>query len=115
MNDELKDTKDFLQNISDNIHYFVRDSLPDNWVFAWTNRSKISISSGFGFMLPILFLKFILNQIFRTFFNDDKYPIQKSIYQSRITNSVAHLIALLFWKFCSVLHILPTSKKFYFS
>ena len=98
MNDELKDTKDFLQNISDNIHYFVRDSLPDNWVLLGQIVLK------FLFLLVLVYvtdfiLKFILNQIFRTFFNDDKYPIQKSIYQSRITNSVAHLIALLFVSF----------------
>ena len=98
MNDELKDTKDFLQNISDNIHYFVRDSLPDNWVLLGQIVLK------FLFLLVLVYvtdfiLKFILNQIFRTFFNDDKYPIQKSIYQSKITNSVAHLIALLFVSF----------------
>ena len=98
MNDELKDTKDFLQNISDTIHYAVRDSLPDNWVLLGQIVLK------FLFLLALIYvtdfiLKFILNQIFRTFFNDDKYPIQKSIYQSKITNSVAHLIALLFGSF----------------
>ncbi len=98
MNDELKDTKDFLQNISDTIHYAVRDSLPDNWVLLGQIVLK------FLFLLALIYvtdfiLKFILNQIFRNFFNDDKYPIQKSIYQSRITNSVAHLIALLFGSF----------------
>ena len=98
MNDELKDTKDFLQNISDHIHYAVRDTLPDNWVLLGQIVLK------FLFLLALIYitdfiLKFILNQIFRTFFNKDQYPIQKSIYQSRITNSVAHLIALLFGSF----------------
>ena len=78
MNDELKDTKDFLQNISDTIHYAVRDSLHDNWVLLGQIVLK------FLFLLALIYitdfiLKFILNQIFRTFFNDDKYPIQKSI------------------------------------
>ena len=98
MNDELKDTKDFLQNISDHVHYAVRDTLPDNWVLLGQIVLK------FLFLLALIYitdfiLKFILNQIFRTFFNKDQYPIQKSIYQSRITNSVAHLIALLFGSF----------------
>lgn len=98
MNDELKDTKDFLQNISDHIHYAVRDTLPDNWVLLGQIVLK------FLFLLALIYitdfiLKFILNQIFRTFFNKDQYPIQKSIYQSRMTNSVAHLIALLFGSF----------------
>ncbi|UFK99009.1 mechanosensitive ion channel family protein [Kaistella faecalis] len=98
MNDELKDTKDFLQNISDNIHYAVRDSLPDNWVLLGQITLKFLFLLGLVYVTDFI-LKFLLNQIFRTFFNDDKYPIQKSIYQSKITNSVAHLIALLFGSF----------------
>ena len=98
MNDELKDTKDFLQNISDHIHYAVRDSLPDNWVLLGQIVLKFLVLLALIYITDFI-LKFILNQIFRTFFNKDQYPIQKSIYQSRITNSVAHLIALLFGSF----------------
>lgn len=98
MNDELKDTKDFLQNISDNIHYLVRESLPDSGVLL------VQIILKFLFLVAIIYiadfvLKFILNQIFKIFFNKDKYPVLKSIYQSRITNSISHVFALLIGSF----------------
>lgn len=98
MNDELKDTKDFLQNISDNIHYLVRESLPDSGVLL------VQIILKFLFFVAIIYiadfvLKFILNQIFKIFFNKDKYPVLKSIYQSRITNSISHVFALLIGSF----------------
>ena len=32
MNNELKDTKDFLQTISDTLHFWLRDNFPDSWV-----------------------------------------------------------------------------------
>ena len=98
MNDELKDTKDFLQNISDYIHYSVRENLPDSAVLL------VQIILKFLFLVAIIYiadfiLKFILNQIFKIFFNKDKYPVLKSIYQSRITNSISHVFALLIGSF----------------
>lgn len=113
MNEELKGTKDFLQNISDSLHYFVRDSLPDNWVLL------VQIVLKFLFLVVLVYItdfvvKFVLNQIFKIFFNKDKYPVQKSIYQSRITNSVAHLVALLLGSFAlfSVFYRHPKSFIF---
>ena len=72
MNDELKDTKDFLQNISDYIHYSVRENLPDSAVLL------VQIILKFLFLVAIIYIadfivKFILNQIFKLFFNKDKY------------------------------------------
>lgn len=98
MNDELKDTKDFLQNISDYIHYLVRENLPDSGVLL------VQIILKFLFLLAIIYIadfivKFTLNQIFKIFFNKDKYPVLKSIYQSRITNSISHVFALLIGSF----------------
>lgn len=98
MNDELKDTKDFLQNISDYIHYSVRENLPDSAVLL------VQIILKFLFLVAIIYIadfivKFILNQIFKLFFNKDKYPVLKSIYQSRITNSISHVFALLIGSF----------------
>lgn len=98
MNDELKDTKDFLQNISDYIHYLVRENLPDSGVLL------VQIILKFLFLVAIIYIadfivKFTLNQIFKIFFNKDKYPVLKSIYQSRITNSISHVFALLIGSF----------------
>lgn len=113
MNDELKGTKDFLQNISDNIHYFVKDSLPDNWVLLGQIVLK------FLFLVLLVYIadfvvKFILNQVFKLFFNKDKYPVLKSIYQSRITNSFAHVAALLIGSFAlfSIFYRHPKSFVF---
>lgn len=113
MNDELKGTKDFLQNISDNIHYFVKDSLPDNWVLLGQIVLK------FLFLVLLVYIadfvvKFVLNQIFKLFFNKDKYPVLKSIYQSRITNSFAHVVALLIGSFAlfSIFYRHPKSFVF---
>ncbi len=113
MNDELKDTKDFLQNISDYIHYSVRENLPDSAVLL------VQIILKFLFLVAIIYIadfivKFILNQTFKIFFNKDKYPVLKSIYQSRITNSFSHLIALLFGSFAlfSIFYRHPKSFTF---
>lgn len=98
MNDELKDTKDFLQNISDSIHYFVKDSLPDDWVLLWQIILKFLLLIFIVYITDFIY-KFLLNHIFKIFFYKDKYPILKSVYLSRITNSFSHLIALLFGSF----------------
>ncbi|MCQ4034201.1 mechanosensitive ion channel family protein [Kaistella montana] len=113
MKDELKDTKDFLQRISDYIHYSVRDSLPDSWVLL------VQIILKFLFLVALVYVadfivKFLLNQIFKIFFNKDKYPVFKSIYQSRITNSISHVFALLIGSFAlfSIFYRHPKSFTF---
>lgn len=95
MNSELKDTKDFLQTISDSIHYWVRGNLPDSWVLFWQIVLKLLFLFLVIFLVGFL-VKMLVNGIFRVFFFKDKYPVLKSIYQSRITNSFANLMALLF-------------------
>lgn len=113
MNDELKGTKDFLQNISDNIHYFVKDSLPDNWVLLGQIVLKFLFLVALVYLTDFI-LKFIMNQIFKLFFDKDKYPVLKSIYQSRITNSFSHVMALLLGSFAlySVFYRHPKSFTF---
>jgi miniconductance mechanosensitive channel len=95
MNNELKDTKDFLQTISDYIHFFVRDNIPDNWVLLLQILFKFAFFIGIIYLLYFL-IKFLINTVFKLFYAKDKYPILKSIYQSKITNSFSHLMALLF-------------------
>lgn len=98
MNNELKDTKDFLQRISDLIHFFLRDNMPDNLVLLLQIILKFALFGALIYLLSFL-MKLLINTIFRVFFAKDKYPVLKSIYQSRITNSFSHLIALLFGSF----------------
>lgn len=98
MNKEITDTRDFLENISDYIHVFVKQNVGDSWVL------MLQIFLKFIFLIAILFVvdfifKLIINSVFKLFFDHDKYPISKSIYAAKITNSIGHIIALLFGSF----------------
>lgn len=94
MNDQLQETKNVIQELSEKLYIYITRISPAglDWVF------HIIVKLG---LLTIIFLlfdfifKFIINSIFRLFHNEKQFPILKSIYQSKITNSVAHLIALL--------------------
>lgn len=94
MNDQLQETKNVIQELSEQLYIYITRISPAglDWVF------HIIVKLG---LLTIVFLlfdfifKFIINSVFRLFHNEKQFPILKSIYQSRITNSVAHLIALL--------------------
>lgn len=94
MNDELKDTKDFLQNISDYIHVLVKQNSPDSWVLFLQILIKFAFFIGLIYLVDFLF-RLIINTIFKLFFDKDKYPVLKSIYAAKITNSISHLFALL--------------------
>ena len=98
MNNELKGTKDFLQTISDAIHFFAKDNIPDNWVLLVQILLKFAVFVALIYLIDFL-LKLIINTVFKVFYANDKYPVFKSIYQSKITNSFSHLIALLFGSF----------------
>ncbi len=98
MNNEIKDTKDFLQDLSDMIHFFAKDNIPDNWVLFVQILFKFILFVGLIYLIDFLF-KLLINTIFKLFFDKDQYPIFKSVYQSRITNSFSHLMALLFGSF----------------
>jgi len=95
MKDELKDTKDFLQNISDQIHYFVKDNVYGDLILTVQILLKFIFLAGLIYTIDFV-LKLLVNLIFKRFFDKEKYPVFKSIYQSRVTNSIAHLSALAF-------------------
>lgn len=113
MNDELKDTKDFLQDLSDMIHFFAKDNIPDNWVLFVQISLKFLLFVGLIYLIDFLF-KLLINTVFKLFFDQDKYPVFKSVYQSRITNSFSHLMALLFGSFAlfSIFYRHPKSFTF---
>ena len=98
MNKELSTTKDFLQNISDMIHFFVKENIPDSWVLFLQISLKFLLFIALIYVVGFL-MKIFINTIFKMFFDKDKYPVFKSIYQSKITNSFSNLIALLFGSF----------------
>ncbi|MGA9212653.1 mechanosensitive ion channel family protein [Kaistella sp.] len=93
MNDELKNTKDFLQNISDQIHYFVKGNFPED-IILW-----VQIAAKFLLLFALIYLvstliKILFNFIFKFFVDEERFPILKSIYNAKITSSVAKVIAL---------------------
>ncbi|MEY8759551.1 mechanosensitive ion channel family protein [Chryseobacterium tongliaoense] len=95
MKNELQDTKDFLQDISDQIHYFVKDNVHSDLVLILQILLKFIFLAGLVFVLDFIF-KLLVNTVIKNFFDKEKYPVIKSIYQSRITNSIVHLGALSF-------------------
>lgn len=113
MKGELIDTKDLLQNISDHIHFFAKDYFPDSWILLGQIVLKFLFLVALVYFVDFIF-KLILNSVFRIFFNKDKYPVLKSVYRSRITNSFSHLLALLFASFAllSVFYRHPKSFTF---
>ncbi|WP_027377775.1 mechanosensitive ion channel family protein [Kaistella palustris] len=98
MKKEFIDTKDFLQTLSDTIHFFVKDHFPDSWVLFFQILFKFLFLIALIYLVDFL-IALLINTVFRVFFDNKKYPVLKSIYQSRITNSLAHLIALLVGSF----------------
>ena len=80
------------------IHFFAKDNIPDNWILFVQILLKFLLFVGLIYLVDFL-LKLLINAIFKLFFDKDKYPVFKSVYQSRITNSFSHLVALLFGSF----------------
>ena len=80
------------------IHFFAKVNIPDNWVLFVQILLKFLLFVGLIYLVDFL-LKLLINAIFKLFFDKDKYPVFKSVYQSRITNSFSHLVALLFGSF----------------
>lgn len=93
MKDELNDTKDFLQNISDQINVFFAQYFRGDvaWIFQVT--CKIIVLLAFLFVTDFL-LKWSFKLVARYFSNSEKYPMIHSLSKARFFNSIAHIIAL---------------------
>lgn len=94
MNDQLEETKDFIQGLSEPLYQYINRIAPDGLEFVFHIIVKILLLLAVFFIFDFIF-KIIINSIFRIFHNKEKYPIINSIYESKITNSLAHLFALL--------------------
>ena len=93
MNKEINDYKDFLQRISDEIHFFCKDYFPDDFVLIGQITMKFALLLFLIFFL-IFILKTIINIVFKFFFDKEKYPVMKSIYKAKVTNSVANILGI---------------------
>ncbi|WHF53001.1 mechanosensitive ion channel [Chryseobacterium gotjawalense] len=113
MDKEITNTKDLLQNVSDSIHFFVKDHSPDSWVLLLQIFFKFAFFIAIVYLVDFLF-KLVINTVFKLFFDKEKYPVLKSIYAARITNSFSHIIALLFGSYAlfSIFYRHPKSFTF---
>ena len=93
MNKEINDYKDFLQRISDEIHFFCKDYFPDDFVLIGQITMKFALLLFLIFFL-IFILKAIINIVFKFFFDKEKYPVMKSIYKATVTKSVANILGI---------------------
>ncbi|WP_018676384.1 mechanosensitive ion channel family protein [Riemerella columbina] len=93
MNDELKDTKDFLQQISDQLHFWVRKQLPDDWILLGQILIKALLLLLIVLAIDIIF-KYTFKFLFYLFKKHDQKPIIKALYNSKIANSIAHFFAI---------------------
>lgn len=98
MNDELTNTRNFLQAISDAIHFFIQDNVPGNWATLVQILAKFVVFAGLIYLVDLV-VKLIINSVYKLLYDNDKHPVMKSIYVAKITNSFAHIIAVLFASF----------------
>ncbi|MDY3319107.1 mechanosensitive ion channel [Riemerella anatipestifer] len=93
MNEELKDTKDFLQKISDQVHFWIKAEMPDGAILVCQIIAKLLLLLTILLVLDFLF-KFSFNALFLIFRKYTQKPILKAFYESKISNSVAHFFAI---------------------
>ncbi|SEM08474.1 miniconductance mechanosensitive channel [Chryseobacterium taichungense] len=94
MNDQLEETKDLIQGLSEPLYRYISRIAPDGFAFVFHIIVKITLLICIFLVFDFIF-KIIINSVFRIFRNKEKYPVINSIYESKITNSLAHLFALL--------------------
>lgn len=94
MKDEIQDTKSFLQEISDQLYIYISQVTPGGMDWVVHIIVKLGLLCAVFLVVDFIF-KFVINFVFRFFRSDEKFPIIRSIYQSKISNSVAHFAALL--------------------
>lgn len=94
MKDEIQDTKNFLQEISEQLYIYISQVTPGGMDWVVHIIIKLALLCAVFLVVDFVF-KFFINFVFRFFRNDEKYPVIRSIYQSKISNSVAHFAALL--------------------
>ncbi len=94
MKDEIQDTKSFLQEISDQLYIYISQVTPGGMDWVVHIIVKLGLLCAVFLVVDFIF-KFVINFVFRFFKSDEKYPVIRSVYQSKISNSVAHFAALL--------------------
>ncbi len=98
MKEELKDTKDFLMDISDAINDFY--ALYFNGSTAWIFQvaTKIIVLVALFFLIDFT-LKFLVTLFSKTFINKTKRPFIHALFESKFINSLIHIMALVICSF----------------
>lgn len=94
MKDEIKNTQNFIQEFSQQLYIYIQELVGLQWAWVFHIIVKLALLVGIFLLIDFIF-KFIISSIFRLFANEEKYPILRSVYKSKLTRSFAHLIALL--------------------
>lgn len=94
MKDEIKNTQNFIQEFSQQLYIYILELIGPHWAWVFHIIVKLALLVGIFLLVDFIF-KFIISNIFRLFANEEKYPILRSVYKSKLTRSFAHLIALL--------------------
>ncbi|CAH0284806.1 mechanosensitive ion channel family protein [Chryseobacterium sp. WG14] len=94
MKDDLQETKNYLQELSEQLYNYITQISPTGLDWIVHIIVKLALLCAVFLIVDFVF-KFVINFIFRLFHDQVKFPILKSIYQSKITNSVAHFAALI--------------------
>ncbi len=93
MNDQFQQqTKGFIAKVSRDIHHFVAENISDEWVVQVFVKFFILLGI---MLLSDLIFKLILIPLFRSYRDEQKYPLFKAIYSSEIVKSIANILALM--------------------
>lgn len=93
MKDEIKDTKSFFQEQSEQLYVYISNIAPEGTAFIFHIIVKLTLLLIIFLLFDFIF-KVIINQVFRFFRDENRFPVIKSVYESKITNSLAHFTAL---------------------
>lgn len=93
MNDEFKETKGFLQNISDGLHVFIRDTMPDGMILVTQILAKTILLLALLFVLNFVF-KIMVHFVFKLIKKYSQNLVLRAIYESKVLNMMSVFLAV---------------------
>lgn len=94
MKDELQNTRGFMKDLSDQIHYFMQDTMPDGFILISQFAAKLLLL--FGILLGIdSLIKLVFRGMRKLFWKHySGSSLIQALYESKVLNSVSNFIAL---------------------
>lgn len=114
MNEKMNDNLDFLERISDNIHFLVRGNLPDGMILFFQIMVKVVLLI-LCFMLINMIVKFLMKFVFFSINKYSKTNFLTAIYSTKISDSLALFITIAIVKemVFSIFYRHPKSYTFF--